>query len=110
MRAGKDVPKPQGLPGVLIWRVFCQVGVVDLPHFVLFVLGVVGWVGGGLAGCARRAVRLIFAGLGYRRTMVRRGEPLSKIGRGRPFGGRVAHRTVAGSPRVAGPPPTQPTG
>jgi hypothetical protein len=25
-------------------------------------------------------------------------------------GGRVAHREIAGSPRVAGPPPTQPTG
>jgi len=42
------------------------------------------------AGCARRAVRLIYAGLGCRRTMVRRGEPLSKIGRGQPVG-RVAH-------------------
>ncbi len=45
--------------------------------------GVVGWVGGGPAGCARRAVRLIYAGW-HRRTMVRRGEPLSKIGRGQP--------------------------
>jgi hypothetical protein len=44
---------------------------------------VVGWVGGGPAGCARRAVRLIYAGWD-RRTMVRRGEPLSRIGRGQP--------------------------
>ena len=42
--------------------------------------------------------------------MVRRGEPLSSIGRGQSLSGRVAHSTVAGSPRVAGPPPTQPTG
>jgi len=47
--------------------------------------GVVGWVGGGPAGCARRAVRLIYAGWD-RRTMVRRGVPLSSIGRGQPFG------------------------
>jgi hypothetical protein len=47
---------------------------------------VVGWVGGGPAGCARRAVRLIFAGC-HRRTMFRRGEPLSKIGRGQPLWG-----------------------
>src|SRR5450755_1185782 len=46
-------------------------------------VGVVGWVGGGPAGCARRAVRLIYAGWD-RRTMVRRGEPLSRIERGRP--------------------------
>ena len=95
----------------LIWRVVCQ----GVRHeFLAFaVAGRRGlWsagVGGGPAGCARRAVRLICAGLGCRRTMVRRGEPLSSIGRGRP-GGRVAHRSVAGSPRVAGPPPTQPTG
>src|SRR5271154_5242009 len=110
MRAGKDVPKPQGLPGVLIWRVFCQVGVVDLPHFVLFVLGVVGWVGGGLAGCARRAVRLIFAGLGYRRTMVRRGEPVLKTGGVGPLGGGFSHGPVAVPPRVPGPPRPKPTG
>jgi hypothetical protein len=48
---------------------------------------VVGWVGGGPACCARRAVRLIYAGLGCRRTMVRREEPLSKVERGRPSWG-----------------------
>jgi hypothetical protein len=36
--------------------------------------------------CATR-VRLIYAGLECRRTMVRRGEPLSKIERGQPEGG-----------------------
>jgi hypothetical protein len=43
----------------------------------------IGWAGGGPAGCARRAVRLICAGWD-RRTMVRRGEPLSKVERGLP--------------------------
>ena len=44
--------------------------------------------------------------------MVRRGEPLSRNERGQAPSGRerVAHRSVAGSPRGAGPPPTQPTG
>jgi len=42
--------------------------------------------------------------------MVRRGEPLSSVERGRsPVVGRGAHSAFAGSPRVAGPPPTQPT-
>ena len=48
----------------LIWREVCQEGVVDFSHFALVVGVVVGWVGGGPAGCARRAVRLIYAGLG----------------------------------------------
>ena len=95
----------------LIWRAGCQEG---RQEFLALEggrggRGVVGWVGSGPAGWARRAVRLIYAGLGCRRTMVRRGEPLSKFGRGRPCG-RVAHSYLAGSPRVAGPPPTQPTG
>jgi hypothetical protein len=47
-----------------------------------------GWVGGP-AGCARRAVRLIYADPGGRRTMVRRGVPLCRIGRGQPRTGWV---------------------
>ena len=50
---------------VLIWRARCQVGDEDFSHLRLVSRGVVvGWVGGGPAGCARRAVRLICAGLG----------------------------------------------
>src|SRR5687767_10894871 len=45
-----------------------------------------GWVAVRLAG-ARRAVRLICADPGGRRTVVRRGVPLSKIGRGQPGSG-----------------------
>src|SRR6266700_809076 len=67
----------------LIWRVVCQGG---RHEFLVVAVGVVGWVGGGPAGFARRAVRLIYAGWD-RRTMVRRGVPLSSIGRGRPWGG-----------------------
>ncbi|MCA1693826.1 MAG: LuxR C-terminal-related transcriptional regulator, partial [Actinobacteria bacterium] len=71
----------------LIWRVVCQAGVVVLAHSHWCCGGyVVGWAGGGPAGCARRAVRLIFADPGGRRTMVRHGEPPSKIGRGQPLG------------------------
>jgi hypothetical protein len=46
---------------------------------------VVGWVGGGPAGCARRAVRLIYAGLGTAGPWFVVGEPMSKIGRGQPL-------------------------
>ena len=69
----------------LIWRAFCQGVRHDSLAFAGCWMrgGVVGWVGGGPAGCARRAVRLICAGWD-RRTMVRRGEPLSSIGRGQP--------------------------
>jgi hypothetical protein len=50
---------------VLIWREICQVGDEDFSHLRLVSRGVVvGWVGGGPAGCARRAVRLIYADLG----------------------------------------------
>ncbi len=58
---------------LLIWRAFCQGGNDDFHVLCLVFVVVVGWVGGGPAGCARRAVRLIYAGW-YRRTMVRRGE------------------------------------
>ncbi|MGI8801201.1 MAG: hypothetical protein ACR2KV_03380, partial [Solirubrobacteraceae bacterium] len=44
-------------PAELIWRAFCQVGVVDFSHSALREgKAVVGWAGGGPAGCARRAV------------------------------------------------------
>jgi hypothetical protein len=64
-----------------------------------------GWRSGRL--CATRGQTDI-RGFGPQ-DHVRRGEPLSRIGRG-PASRRVAHSWVAGSPRVAGPPPTQPTG
>src|SRR3954470_22697355 len=94
----------------LIWRVVCQPGRPGLARWRWVAVGVVGWVGGGPAVlCATRGQTDI-RGFGGRRTMVRRGEPLSRVGRGQPPEGRVAHSRVAGSPRVAGPPPTQPTG
>jgi hypothetical protein len=69
--------------GVLIWSARCQVGVGDFSRLRWSFGVVVGWVGGGPGCCARHAVRLIQAGWD-RRTMVRRGEPLSSIERGRP--------------------------
>jgi hypothetical protein len=84
----------------LIWRDVCQVGDDDFSHQCWLIGGgVVGWVGGGPAGCARRAVRLIFAGWD-RRTMVRRGEPLSSIGRGQPFGGGGLLKRFSRVPRA----------
>ena len=81
-----QVPRRQlGWWSQLIWRVVCQVGRGDFSQFALgFDGGVVGWVGGGPGCWARRAVRLIFAGWGPQ-DHVRRGEPLSRIGRGRPW-------------------------
>jgi hypothetical protein len=39
----------------LIWRDACQEGLADFSHLRWwFGGGVVGWVGGGPAGCARR--------------------------------------------------------
>jgi len=54
----------------LIWRVVCQAGVVGLAHGRSLVGGVgsAGWVAVRRA-CARRAVGLISAGLGCRRTV-----------------------------------------
>jgi len=58
----------------LIWTAVCQAGQAVLARRRLSGGCVVGWVGGGPAVCgARRAVRLIFAGPGGRRTVVRRG-------------------------------------
>jgi hypothetical protein len=46
----------------LIWRALCQVGVADFSLLALC-CGGCGWLGGWRSGgCARRAVRLIFAG------------------------------------------------
>ena len=102
---------PPGAHESLIWRDVCQGGRHEFLAFAVRGAGVmVGWVGGGPAGlCATRGQTDI-RGFVCRRTMVRRGEPLSSIGRGRPWVGRVAQAVVADSPRVAGPPPTQPTG
>jgi hypothetical protein len=102
-RRGSSVDH-RGAAGVrLIWREVCQGERHDFPAFAGRCGGGCGRLGGWRSGvlCATR-VRLICAGLGCRRTMVRRGVPLSNIGRGLPCWGRVAHRRIAGSPRVPG--------
>jgi hypothetical protein len=92
---------------MLIWRGVCQGGVVVSR------VRVGGWGCGRLGGwrsgcCARRVVRLIYAGSGGRRTMVRRGEPLSYERAWPAWAGCSKHHR--GFPARAGPPPTQPTG
>ena len=68
---------------LLIWRVVCQPWQPGLARWrAVGWVWSAGWVAVRLL-CATR-VRLICADPGGRRTMVRRGEPLSKIGRGRP--------------------------
>ena len=97
-------------PLTLIWGSVCQAGAVEFGALALGGGGV--WSAGWVAVrrlCATRGQADI-RGSGGRRTMVRRGEPLSRIGRGRPRWGGLLIAAVAGSPRVAGPPPTQPTG
>ena len=85
---GEYVERTSGFlprPPRRIWRDGCQEGNVDFS--------LSRWLGRGCgrlggwrsAGCARRAVRLIYAGWD-RRTMVRRGEPLSRIERGQRAG------------------------
>src|SRR5215203_4176176 len=64
-----EIRLSSGQPGLARWRSVA--------------VGVIGWVGGGPAVlCATRG-QTDMRGLD-RRTMVRRGEPLSRIGRGRP--------------------------
>jgi hypothetical protein len=85
----------------LIWRAFCQGGRHEFPAFRWLGTDGCGRLGGWRSGllCATR-VMLIYADPGGRRTMVRRGEPLSRIERGQP--GLVAHSAFADSPRVPG--------
>src|SRR5579859_2419729 len=102
---------PPGAPITLdlIWRVVCQVGVDDFSRWRL--VGGCGRLGGWRSGrlCATRGQTDI-RGFGVA------AGPWFVVGcRCLASGvacpcGRVAQAELAGSPRVAGPPPTQPTG
>ena len=112
---GDLTTRPAAAPGLglkLIWRDVCQGGTWSFHVFCAGWGRLCGRLGGWRSGrlCATRGQTDIRGLVRHRRTMFVVGSRCLGSGVASPGGGRGAHSFAAGSPRVAGPPPTQPTG